>query len=1020
MARPGPRTVGLAALLLAAASFLLLAFTFSHQGLEQANQLAGTVGLFVNILATIGALVSAHLAWKSWQMMRENTLGRETLEKQLDNVTEELFSSVYNKWEREERVRRVHDPFPLPVEFEKAPAQLMDHWQNITDGANDPCNEINLSGGIADVANVLIRLPRGRLVVLGQPGSGKTILAIRAVLDLIKLSHNHRSSLPVLFALGLWNPGAATLEEWLVERLSTEYPQLTKIILQNETIAKKLLQSGKIIPVLDGFDELNADLRPQALIAINDHFGDSGRFLLTSRELEYANAVAEGDVISSAAVVKLKNLQLDDVLRYLPLTSKVQSSSGGKVLTKWTSVLEGLAGTSMTTQGKQKANLSQVFSTPLMVSLARAVYSDTPRDPAELLDTDRFPDRESIENHLLDALIPGRYAAVRSTGSEHRAWTTSVAQTSYETLAAILYQFNRTEIAWWWFIRAVPRKKSALLFGILGTILGVILALHRSGQVIGLHGPALVLYGGALGALAGASSGAGYRRASPLRLKPQKPKSWIEVPVLALISFFLVMLVGGIGQWVSFFVDPRMPGIMKTDLLGNLTRLTPWIAGLAVAISIAANCLDYYPLSDAVDSRSLLKSDRLCTLVLMTGAFSFTFVFDSIINHADLWDAVLLATALATWVGLPRAWFRFTEARIWFCLSARMPWAIIAFLDDGQKRGILRQVGPLYEFRHALLQSRLVDHATVNGRVLQAPRWSVVNEYYSQRPPKRWLRKALLNTRLGLARSVLGRRKGWELGIKESLGRVYMDEGDYQRAEAAYRRVIQLAREENSDYLGMTEHNLALVLLELGKVSEAEAEIRQVIADRQRIFGRSGIPTLNSQTALGNILRESGRLPEAEEILKETLRLRHRILGSEHPDTLETRYCLASVQETSGNLSEVESEYQKILASLRRMLGEDAELVLSVRLALGRVIAADPTRLGEAEKELRSLFRRLLRISGKRHPDTLECWFELAKVRKQEGCQVKDDLGKILALQVSRLGLEHPQSQRTCELLKEL
>ena len=33
----------------------------------------------------------------------------------------------------------------------------------------------------------------------------------------------------------------------------------------------------------------------------------------------------------------------------------------------------------------------------------------------------------------------------------------------------------------------------------------------------------------------------------------------------------------------------------------------------------------------------------------------------------------------------------------------------MTFLQDAHKLGVLRQVGPLYQFRHALLQERLVQ-----------------------------------------------------------------------------------------------------------------------------------------------------------------------------------------------------------------------------------------------------------------------------------------------------------------------
>ncbi|WP_460063783.1 hypothetical protein [Streptomyces sp. YKOK-I1] len=57
------------------------------------------------------------------------------------------------------------------------------------------------------------------------------------------------------------------------------------------------------------------------------------------------------------------------------------------------------------------------------------------------------------------------------------------------------------------------------------------------------------------------------------------------------------------------------------------------------------------------------------------------------------------------------AWGRFTVARVWLAVSGRMPWRLMAFLDDAHRRGVLRQSGAYFEFRHVRLQSYLAGDA---------------------------------------------------------------------------------------------------------------------------------------------------------------------------------------------------------------------------------------------------------------------------------------------------------------------
>jgi hypothetical protein len=55
------------------------------------------------------------------------------------------------------------------------------------------------------------------------------------------------------------------------------------------------------------------------------------------------------------------------------------------------------------------------------------------------------------------------------------------------------------------------------------------------------------------------------------------------------------------------------------------------------------------------------------------------------------------------------AWSSFQLARIWLALRHRLPWSLMSFLVDAHRRGVLRQVGAVYQFRHIELQRRLAN-----------------------------------------------------------------------------------------------------------------------------------------------------------------------------------------------------------------------------------------------------------------------------------------------------------------------
>jgi hypothetical protein len=57
--------------------------------------------------------------------------------------------------------------------------------------------------------------------------------------------------------------------------------------------------------------------------------------------------------------------------------------------------------------------------------------------------------------------------------------------------------------------------------------------------------------------------------------------------------------------------------------------------------------------------------------------------------------------------GLKAAWGAFAIARSWLALRRRLPWRLMDFLSDAHKRGVLRQNGAVYQFRHVQLQRRM-------------------------------------------------------------------------------------------------------------------------------------------------------------------------------------------------------------------------------------------------------------------------------------------------------------------------
>lgn len=96
-------------------------------------------------------------------------------------------------------------------------------------------------------------------------------------------------------------------------------------------------------------------------------------------------------------------------------------------------------------------------------------------------------------------------------------------------------------------------------------------------------------------------------------------------------------------------------------------------------------------------------------LALITSAFAaLKITHGALLESAKACGGVLLVSvALGLITATLSTWARFHVARIWLSARGKIPWRIMQFLDDAHARGVLRQAGPVCQFRHVRLQEQL-------------------------------------------------------------------------------------------------------------------------------------------------------------------------------------------------------------------------------------------------------------------------------------------------------------------------
>ena len=247
--------------------------------------------------------------------------------------------------------------------------------------------------------------------------------------------------------------------------------------------------------------------------------------------------------------------------------------------------------------------------------------------------------------------------------------------------------------------------------------------------------------------------------------------------------------------------------------------------------------------------------------------------------------------------------------------------------------------------------------------------------------------------------------------LRSTIGGVYLDLGEYEKAETMHRAALALRKRVfGYQHLSVADslNDLGNALYRQSKLTGAEATHREALALRTKLLGNRHPQVAASLNNLANTLREQGRLAEAEAMLREALVLRRELLGSNHQETAETIDNLGGVLSLQEKFQEAETMQREALALTKRLLGnEHPDVALSLN-NLADTLTAEG-KLDEAEATIREALAMRRKLLGEEHPDVAFSLFNLANVLLRQ-----DKLGdaeaahrEALAMRRKLLGNDH-------------
>jgi hypothetical protein len=612
-----------------------------------------------------------------------------------------LARSLLRRWRAEVDAWHMTDPEPLRVRWTPS-RQVASAGEFVPAGS-----------GADTIAGTFLRLrPRRRLVVLGTAGSGKTTLSVLLTLELLarRLTQGEDDvPIPLVLSLESWNTRRQSLAEWLVDRLRQDHPGLPTV--DGVHPALRLVQERRVLPVLDGLDELPEHRRAEVLDALHTGLGGAGDVVLVSRTTEYTDLDRKGQGLRHATVIESLPLRPDEVAEYL------QRARPRSRAADWARLLKTL-------RTDPSAPVARALTNPLMVWLVRRAYERHPTDPGELTDRQRFPDRGAVEAQLLDRIVPAAFPALPpDPGRLHppRTWDADRAGAWLSYLALLLNRREESELAWWRLYTApLPRLLAVPTLLATGILLSLVIKAGLSGYTESnpLGGMALSadVTGGVVFAAVARSVTAswfGQRLTEPRR--SANPLLFIQ----ALRSLDRNSRVGPLVRSATLVGGPALVVL----LLALYAFVTPEPALVWFAIGGVLPVLlmiVYTAPADTVDAATpdeLLRGEQSALVTTLTlvapligaGVGAFFWLNDSTLARG---------TAIAAWAGasamlvLLSPWSRWMLAKCSLAATGRVPWSLMTFLRDARTAGLLQFSGGTYRFRNRRLQDHLANRLT--------------------------------------------------------------------------------------------------------------------------------------------------------------------------------------------------------------------------------------------------------------------------------------------------------------------
>ncbi|MEU7912375.1 NACHT domain-containing protein [Microbispora bryophytorum] len=540
------------------------------------------------------------------------------------------------------------------------------------------------AGDLSTIHTYFRALDRPRLAVLGPAGSGKTVLLTVLAIHLLKSRltpsadgdriHPRDGHIPYRLPIASYDPEAGDISAWIAGRLAEEFRLSTPV-------ARELVRTGRILPMLDGLDELDSpatDRRVGRTIErVNDYVADELRgVVLASQPAAYEDTARRLDGERSIRIMALDAGAIHEYLR-------VRFGGRDALQNEWSRVIDELDHERRT-----------MLRTPLWLSIAVRAFAEVPRT---LGDSGTAAGLRSL---LVDGFVRLACQGSRYSEADVGRWLRTLAE---QTVLQRRQGGRGPEIspARIWTIAGawLPR----LLHGVLALVIVVPLVWISVLPLMAAPAGVVVVSAGlSVGALVVAGT---LRAETPVRYLRDPLSILRRVPIRVTASV-LILVTGAVALlWLLGW--PSLSFAVVTLLC--LTALT----------ALFADVDETAPVSIRTAMRNEVIVGVLVTLLpILVMGFGGSFVLRWALGFGAEYREVKAVVAVGFLIGITSGiWFTRTTVRYAVALAIqafqrRLPMRLGAFLDWAVLAGIMRTTaGSAYQFRHGELRQYFLTAA---------------------------------------------------------------------------------------------------------------------------------------------------------------------------------------------------------------------------------------------------------------------------------------------------------------------